>query len=39
VLVVIPPTSEELAAHYAYLEALDRESKGRCLWLQEALAA
>ncbi len=31
-LVVILPTAEELAAHEAYLEALDRESRGRCLW-------
>jgi DNA polymerase-3 subunit epsilon len=38
-LLVIAPSSEELAAHFAYLDALDRESKGRCLWLQEALAA
>jgi hypothetical protein len=22
-----------MAAHHAYLESLDRESKGRCLWL------
>ena len=38
-LLVIAPSPEEIAMHYAYLEALDRESKGRCLWLQEALAA
>ena len=31
-LVVILPTAEELAAHEAYLEALDRESRGKCLW-------
>lgn len=31
-LVVLLPTPDELAAHEAYLEALDRESKGRCLW-------
>jgi len=31
-LVVILPTADELAAHEAYLEALDRESRGRCLW-------
>ncbi len=30
---VILPTPDELAAHAAYLEALDRDSKGRCLWL------
>ncbi|MHB8255088.1 MAG: DNA polymerase III subunit epsilon [Acidiferrobacter sp.] len=29
---VIPPSSEELAAHEAYLEALDKQSGGRCLW-------
>ena len=33
VLRVILPSAEELAAHQAYLEALDRDSKGRCLWL------
>jgi DNA polymerase-3 subunit epsilon len=38
-LVVILPTEEELAAHAAYLAALDKESRGRCLWLaQEAEA-
>jgi len=31
-LVVILPSAEELAAHDAYLEALDKESRGRCLW-------
>lgn len=31
-LVVLLPSADELAAHEAYLEALDRESKGRCLW-------
>ena len=31
-LVIILPTSDELAAHEAYLEALERESRGRCLW-------
>ncbi|MEO8346656.1 MAG: DNA polymerase III subunit epsilon [Betaproteobacteria bacterium] len=30
---VIAPTSEEAEAHRLYLEALDRETKGRCLWL------
>ncbi len=28
----ILPTPDELAAHEAYLAALDEESKGRCLW-------
>jgi DNA polymerase-3 subunit epsilon len=31
-LKVLVPTAAELAAHAEYLEALDRESKGRCLW-------
>jgi DNA polymerase-3 subunit epsilon len=31
-LVVLEPSEDELAAHRAYLEALDRESKGRCVW-------
>lgn len=35
-LVVVLPTEEELAAHEAYLEALDRESRGRCLWRSAA---
>lgn len=30
---VIAPTPLELAAHHEYLAALDRESKGRCVWL------
>ena len=32
-LSIILPTAAELADHHAYLEALDRESKGRCVWL------
>jgi len=32
-LAIILPTAAELADHQAYLEALDRESKGRCVWL------
>jgi DNA polymerase III subunit epsilon len=40
VLVVVAPTPEEVQAHRAYLEALDRETKGNCLWLTvTALAA
>jgi DNA polymerase-3 subunit epsilon len=31
-LPVIEPSVEELALHHAYLEALDRESRGRCVW-------
>jgi DNA polymerase III subunit epsilon len=34
-LVVIIPTSEELAAHQAYLAALARDAKGGCLWLRD----
>ncbi|MEO5764850.1 MAG: DNA polymerase III subunit epsilon [Casimicrobiaceae bacterium] len=30
---IIVPSPDELAAHRAYLEALDRDSKGSCLWL------
>jgi len=33
----VAPTDAELALHREYLAALDRESKGRCVWL--ALAA
>jgi len=34
-------SADEIAAHRAYLEALDRESKGRCVWirLESAVAA
>ena len=32
-LIVLRPGDDELAEHHAYLEALDRESKGRCLWM------
>jgi len=38
-LAVLLPSDEELAAHRAYLEALDRESKGRCVWLALETAA
>jgi DNA polymerase-3 subunit epsilon len=31
-LKVIVPTADEAAAHAEYLAALDRESKGRCVW-------
>jgi DNA polymerase III subunit epsilon len=31
---VIAPTAEEIAAHDAYLAALDRDSRGHCLWLE-----
>ena len=33
-LAVLAPSAEELAAHAAYLDALDRESKGSCVWLR-----
>jgi hypothetical protein len=29
----IAPTAAELADHREYLAALDKESRGRCLWL------
>jgi DNA polymerase-3 subunit epsilon len=38
-LVVLVPTADELAAHHAYLEALDKEAKGRCVWLASGPAA
>jgi DNA polymerase-3 subunit epsilon len=31
-LAVTTPSAEELAAHAAYLDALDSESRGRCVW-------
>jgi hypothetical protein len=36
VLAVTTPSPDELQAHRAYLEALDRETKGRCMWLAAA---
>lgn len=42
---VLAPSADELAAHLEYLAAVDREAKGRCVWLAlevgqpEALAA
>jgi hypothetical protein len=38
-LPVLAPNDEELAAHAAYLAALDTEAKGRCLWLALGSAA
>jgi DNA polymerase-3 subunit epsilon len=32
-LPVLAPSAAELAAHGAYLDALERDTKGRCLWL------
>lgn len=36
---VLSPSAEELAAHAAMCERIERESKGRCLWLHPATAA
>jgi len=33
-LEIVQPSAEEVALHREYLEALDRESKGRCVWLR-----
>jgi DNA polymerase III subunit epsilon len=33
-LEVVQPSTEELLLHREYLEALERESKGRCVWLR-----
>ncbi len=38
-LLVLAPDAEELAAHAAYLAALERESRGQCIWLQLEAAA
>jgi DNA polymerase III subunit epsilon len=38
ILVVLGPTPDELRAHDAYLAALERDSKGKCLWLAAAAA-
>jgi DNA polymerase-3 subunit epsilon len=38
-LVVLRASEEELAAHRAMCERIAAESKGRCLWLRESLAA
>jgi len=32
-LIIVLPSDEEIAAHRAYLESIDRESKGCCVWL------
>jgi len=37
VLTVVVPSEDEVLAHEAYLEALDRETKGRCVWLRAAV--
>ena len=36
---VVQPSAAELAAHAAMCERIERESKGRCLWLHPAAAA
>ena len=36
---VVPPSAEELAEHAAMCERIERESKGRCLWLHLPQAA
>ncbi|SCX40183.1 DNA polymerase III subunit epsilon [Nitrosospira sp. Nsp1] len=33
-LAVLPPTPEELEAHAQQLESIERESKGKCLWIR-----
>jgi DNA polymerase-3 subunit epsilon len=33
-LEIVQASAEELALHREYLDALDRESKGRCVWLR-----
>ena len=38
-LVVVHASDEELAAHAAMCERIERESKGRCLWMRIAQAA
>ncbi len=37
-LVVLQPSPEELVAHEKLLDAIDKESKGRCLWRVAAAA-
>jgi hypothetical protein len=39
--VVCAPSEAELAAHAAYIDALEREAKGRCVWrsLSDAAAS
>jgi DNA polymerase-3 subunit epsilon len=38
-LTVVRPDPEELAAHAALCERIEKESKGRCLWLHLPQAA
>jgi len=37
-LILVAPSTDELAAHHAYLVELDRDAKGACLWLALAPA-
>jgi DNA polymerase-3 subunit epsilon len=37
-IIVVEPSADELAAHAAYLAALEREAPGRCVWLAVANA-
>ena len=32
-LAIVPPSEDELAAHRAYLAELEKETRGRCVWL------
>ena len=38
-VIVLRASAAELAAHRAMCERIERESKGRCVWLREAVAA
>jgi DNA polymerase-3 subunit epsilon len=38
-IIVLRASGEELAAHRAMCERIERESKGRCVWMREAVAA
>ena len=35
---MIEPTADEMAAHREYLAALDKETKGRCVWFSSKSA-
>jgi len=38
-LVIVQPSEDELAAHAAMCERIEKESKGRCLWMHLPAAA
>jgi DNA polymerase-3 subunit epsilon len=38
-IIVLRASADELAEHRAMCERIERESKGRCVWMREALAA